>query len=331
MGIDLADKKPHKHRGPRYRSPNPYIRLLVRLYRYLAERTTSRFHALVLKRLSYSKSNRPPVSLSKICRYLKQKQKHEGTQAIEGKKLSEAWKAGKADREKAEKDKADKKAKEKADAKVILDKHKTDRNARLKLRADRKAEKAKKQAAESKDKKPEPAKEPAKKDAPKKDKKQVKKKVPKQRLALLNPVLAAKIQKKALKKQAAGEKKGEAKKEVESKEKKRYEPIVVVVGTVTDDERFWQVEKFTLCALHVTRTAEFRILKAGGRIITFDQLALERPLGQGTVILQGRRSNREQLRHFRGHRGTKHVVPRIKKGSEKYGRRNERSKFRKGR
>lgn len=37
----------------------------------------------------------------------------------------------------------------------------------------------------------------------------------------------------------------------------------------------------------MTETARARILKAGGEIITFDQLALRAPLGQNTVLLQG--------------------------------------------
>ena len=42
-----------------------------------------------------------------------------------------------------------------------------------------------------------------------------------------------------------------------------------------------------MCALHVTDTARGRILKAGGQIMTFDQLALKSPKGQKTVVLQG--------------------------------------------
>ena len=42
-----------------------------------------------------------------------------------------------------------------------------------------------------------------------------------------------------------------------------------------------------VCALHVTDGAQARILKAGGEILTFDQLALRAPTGQHTVLLQG--------------------------------------------
>lgn len=42
-----------------------------------------------------------------------------------------------------------------------------------------------------------------------------------------------------------------------------------------------------VCALHITEKARGRILKAGGEILTFDQLALKSPKGQNTVLLQG--------------------------------------------
>lgn len=37
----------------------------------------------------------------------------------------------------------------------------------------------------------------------------------------------------------------------------------VVVGTVTDDARIWEVPKLSICALRVSQTARARILKAG--------------------------------------------------------------------
>lgn len=39
--------------------------------------------------------------------------------------------------------------------------------------------------------------------------------------------------------------------------------IAVVVGTVTDDQRIWDVPKLTVCALRVTERARARIIKAG--------------------------------------------------------------------
>lgn len=48
----------------------------------------------------------------------------------------------------------------------------------------------------------------------------------------------------------------------------------VVVGTVTDDQRIWQVPKLSVCALRVTERARARIIKAGKLCIIFYQLIL---------------------------------------------------------
>merc|ERR1712025_360614 len=74
--------------------------------------------------------------------------------------------------------------------------------------------------------------------------------------------------------------------------------VAVVVGTVTNDLRIFEVPKMTLCALRVTEKARERILKAGGEIITFDQLALRAPTGKNTLLLQGPRKARTAERHF---------------------------------
>lgn len=52
---------------------------------------------------------------------------------------------------------------------------------------------------------------------------------------------------------------------------------------------------FQVCALHVTEGARARILKAGGEVITFDQLALRAPKGNNTVLLQGKFSKLDLL------------------------------------
>ena len=70
MGIDLiagGRTKNKNRRGPS--SENPYLLLLVKLYRFLARRTNSQFNAVVLKRLYMSKVNRPVMSLSRVARY----------------------------------------------------------------------------------------------------------------------------------------------------------------------------------------------------------------------------------------------------------------------
>ena len=61
----------------------------------------------------------------------------------------------------------------------------------------------------------------------------------------------------------------------------------VVIGTITNDERLLVVPKLTVAALRVTEQARARILKAGGNVITLDQLAISAPTGNNTVLLQG--------------------------------------------
>ena len=68
----------------------------------------------------------------------------------------------------------------------------------------------------------------------------------------------------------------------------RAEKIAVVVGTVTNDARQWKIPKMTVCALRFTEHARARIVKGGGEIITFDQLAMKAPKGQNTILLQGK-------------------------------------------
>jgi len=75
MGIDLDHK--HKKKGHRKapRSKDPYLRLLVKLYRFLVRRTKSPFNRVVLRRLYMSRIHRPPVSLSRLVKLTPKKQK----------------------------------------------------------------------------------------------------------------------------------------------------------------------------------------------------------------------------------------------------------------
>ncbi|KAJ2958057.1 hypothetical protein NQZ79_g6287 [Umbelopsis isabellina] len=150
QGIDI--KRHHVKNGHREapKSQDVYLRLLVKLYRFLARRTDANFNKVVLKRLFMSRINRPPVSISRIVRH---------TNAQEGK-------------------------------------------------------------------------------------------------------------------------------------------TVVVVGTVTDDSRLLEVPKLSVAALRFTQTARARILKAGGEVLTLDQLALRAPTGSNTVILRGAKNAREAVKHF---------------------------------
>ena len=70
MAIDLVKcgrVKLHKIR--KLKANNVYHRLLVKLYKFLSRRTTSKFNKCVLKRLLNSRVNRSPVSLSKLAKY----------------------------------------------------------------------------------------------------------------------------------------------------------------------------------------------------------------------------------------------------------------------
>merc|ERR1711976_180362 len=152
MGIDIRHNNKRKTVRKEPKSDDIYLRLLVKLYRFLARRTDAKFNKIVLRRLFMSRTNRPPMSLSRLARHMK--------------------KSG------------------------------------------------------------------------------------------------------------------------------RDNKIAVVVGTITNDVRIHEIPKMKICALHVTEGARARILKTGGELMTFDQLALRAPKGQNTVLLQGPRKARDAYRHF---------------------------------
>lgn len=78
-----------------------------------------------------------------------------------------------------------------------------------------------------------------------------------------------------------------------------HKKTVVVVGTVTDDNRLLVVPpKLSIAALRFTATARARIVAAGGQALTLDQLALEKPTGANTVLLRGPKNSREAFKHF---------------------------------
>ncbi|EEQ28481.1 60S ribosomal protein L18 [Microsporum canis CBS 113480] len=73
---------------------------------------------------------------------------------------------------------------------------------------------------------------------------------------------------------------------------------IVVVGTITDDNRLLEVPKMSIAALRLTSSARARIEKAGGEILTLDQLALRAPTGANTILLRGPKNSREAFKHF---------------------------------
>ncbi|KAL4679347.1 hypothetical protein H8959_008997 [Pygathrix nigripes] len=168
MGVDIRHNKDRKVRRKEPKSQDICLRLLVKLYRFLARRTNSTFNQVVLKRLFMSRTNRPPLSLSRMIRKMK----------LPGQENKTA----------------------------------------------------------------------------------------------------------------------------------------VVVGTITDDVRVQEVPKL--------KPARSRILRAGGKILTFDQLALDSTKGCGTVLLSGPRKGREVYRHFDKAPGTphSHTKPYVRSKGRKFER-----------
>jgi len=66
MAIDISHKKDRKAVRKATKSNDLYLNMLVKLYRFLARRTDSKFNNIVLKRLFMSRRNRQPLSLSRL-------------------------------------------------------------------------------------------------------------------------------------------------------------------------------------------------------------------------------------------------------------------------
>ena len=76
MGIDLkagGRRTGHKSSTKVIKTANPYTRLLIKLYKFLARRTESKFCATVAKRLHMSRVNAPAMSLSRLSKYMTSK------------------------------------------------------------------------------------------------------------------------------------------------------------------------------------------------------------------------------------------------------------------
>ncbi|OBZ71756.1 60S ribosomal protein L18-B [Grifola frondosa] len=104
-------------------------------------------------------------------------------------------------------------------------------------------------------------------------------------------------------------------------------PVIVVVGTITDDVRLLEVPKLSIAALRFTTAAKERILKAGGEVLTLDQLAMRAPTGANTILLRGRRTAREAVKHF-GMGPHKHKKPYTLSKGRKFERARGRRKSR---
>ncbi|PKX98569.1 60S ribosomal eL18 domain-containing protein [Aspergillus novofumigatus IBT 16806] len=94
---------------------------------------------------------------------------------------------------------------------------------------------------------------------------------------------------------------------------------IVVIGTVTDDNRLLTVPKLSVAALRFTATARARIEKAGGETLTLDQLALRAPTGANTLLLRGPKNAREAVKHF-GFGPHSHKKPYVRSKGRKFER-----------
>eukprot|EP01100_Stratorugosa_tubuloviscum_P011489 TRINITY_DN512_c1_g2_i1.p1 TRINITY_DN512_c1_g2~~TRINITY_DN512_c1_g2_i1.p1 ORF type:complete len:186 (-),score=83.77 TRINITY_DN512_c1_g2_i1:144-701(-) len=74
MGIDLPNQHIRKRQRTVPKSDNVYLRLLVKLYRFLSRRTNSKFNKLILKRLCFSRTSKPVISVSRVKRFMKNKE-----------------------------------------------------------------------------------------------------------------------------------------------------------------------------------------------------------------------------------------------------------------
>jgi large subunit ribosomal protein L18e len=54
------------------------------LYRFLARRTHAKFNKIILKRLFMSKINRPPISLARVVRFMKKKERSDKIAVVVG-------------------------------------------------------------------------------------------------------------------------------------------------------------------------------------------------------------------------------------------------------
>lgn len=91
MGVDISVKQRRKQikqakKGGRkdVKGDNPYLKLCVKLYKFLARRTASNFNKTVAKRLCQTRKTRAPLSLSRLGRHLSAEDKKGKTAVVVG-------------------------------------------------------------------------------------------------------------------------------------------------------------------------------------------------------------------------------------------------------
>jgi len=76
MGIDLkaGGRKVGRTSSMKHiKTDDPYTRLLIKLYSFLARRTDSNFCKVVVRRLHMSRINRPPIGLNRLAKFMQNK------------------------------------------------------------------------------------------------------------------------------------------------------------------------------------------------------------------------------------------------------------------
>eukprot|EP00917_Polyrhabdina_sp_WS-2016_P019675 GHVP01041992.1.p2 GENE.GHVP01041992.1~~GHVP01041992.1.p2 ORF type:complete len:214 (+),score=38.31 GHVP01041992.1:1365-2006(+) len=74
--------------------------------------------------------------------------------------------------------------------------------------------------------------------------------------------------------------------------------IIVIPGTVVDDERIHRIRTMRICALKFTKSSRKRIEEVGGECLTFDKLALENPNGKNCHIIKANIKGRLNSKRF---------------------------------
>ena len=80
----------------------------------------------------------------------------------------------------------------------------------------------------------------------------------------------------------------------------------VIVGTIAHNVHVQEVPKLKVCAFCVRSCTRSLILRAGGKILTFSQLALDTPKDHDTILLSGPSKGQEVYRCFVKDLGTLH-------------------------
>ncbi|KAH7944240.1 hypothetical protein HPB52_017577 [Rhipicephalus sanguineus] len=347
MGIDICHKYDRKVRRTRPKSENVYLGLLVKVYRFLARRTNAKFNKIVLRRLFMSRINRPVTSLARVVRFMK-KPGREGLIAVivgtvtDDLRIYEVPKLRFFHAIEMPGDSRLKPSTQRAFG------------SRKKRAWNKKAPATSAPSAAELESRPDPldlpgtstddtvgpssTSETLRVDAAYYSTAEQAQRV--ERSAQTKTVLSGKSanqRKFDLLGVSAECQTGDAGTDFLLVDMKVLNNFFAQAKCDKCDAKSLSVRKATdkeyglaVCALKVTERARARILKAGGEILTFDELAVKAPKGKGTVLMQGPRNAREACRHFGPAPGVphSHTKPYVRSKGRKYERARGRRKSR---